>query len=89
MMSTAWETAPQVALKDCSKGIEGKGSIYVILEKEEVCSPAHTFGRKSLLASRKLQCWSQETTITMKNFSPFLNMRGDINWAHKLHPENI
>ena len=35
METVAWETAPQIALRNCSKEAEGQGSIYVILVKEE------------------------------------------------------
>ena len=59
MMSTAWETAPQVALKDCSKGIEGKGSIYVILEKEECMQSSTYFLVESL-------CWPHEASASHK-----------------------
>ena len=31
--TTAWETAPQIALRDCSKEERGKVGIYVILLK--------------------------------------------------------
>lgn len=52
MRSTAWEIAPQMALKDCSKEAEGKDSIYVILEKGEYMqSSTYFFCRKFLLIS--------------------------------------
>ena len=35
MRTTAWETAPQIALRNCSKEVGGKDSIYVILVKGE------------------------------------------------------
>jgi hypothetical protein len=35
MRTAAWETAFQIALRNCSKEVAGKISIYVILVKEE------------------------------------------------------
>ena len=35
MRTAAWETAPQIALRNCSKEVGGKDSIYVILVKGE------------------------------------------------------
>ena len=35
MRTAAWETAPQIALRNCSKGGGGEVSIYVILMKGE------------------------------------------------------
>ena len=35
MRIAAWETAPQIALRNCSKEVVGKRSIYVILVKGE------------------------------------------------------
>ena len=35
MRTIAWETASQIALRNCSKEVEGKVSIYVILVKGE------------------------------------------------------
>ena len=35
MRTIAWETAFQIALRNCSKEAGGKGSIYVILVKGE------------------------------------------------------
>ena len=35
MRTAAWETAPQIALKDCSKDIGVKDTVYVILIKGE------------------------------------------------------
>ena len=43
MRTAAWETAPQVALRVCSKeaGEAGKVSIYMILMKGNTCNQAH------------------------------------------------
>ena len=45
MRTAAWETAPQIALRNCPKeaGEAGKGSIYTILMKGNTCNQAHIF----------------------------------------------
>ena len=35
MRTAAWETVPQITLRNCSKEVGGKDSIYVILVNEE------------------------------------------------------
>ena len=40
MRSAAQETAPQIALRNCSKVAGGKVSIYVILVKAEYVQPS-------------------------------------------------
>ena len=35
MRTVAQETVPQIALRNCSKEVGGKDSVYVILMKEE------------------------------------------------------
>ena len=42
MRTAAQETAPPIALRDCSKEVEGKDSIYVILVKGEYV-PSSTY----------------------------------------------
>ena len=51
MRTAAWETAPQIALRDCSKeaGGEGKDSIYVIWVKGVHTVKHINFFRKFLL----------------------------------------
>ena len=46
MRTAAWDTAPQRALRDCSREVAGKGRIYVILVKGNSCNEAHLFVRK-------------------------------------------
>ena len=54
MRTATWETAPQIALRNCSKEVREKGSIYVILVKGEyVQSSTYFFQRAS--ASHKEQ----------------------------------
>ena len=43
MKIAAQETAPQIALRICSKEAEGKVSIYVILWSKSMCNQAHNF----------------------------------------------
>jgi len=42
MRTVAWEAAFQIPLKNCSKEVRGKVSIYVILVKVNVCALKHT-----------------------------------------------
>ena len=54
MRAIAWETAFQIALRNCSKEAEGMVSIYVILVRGgSVCNQAHIFFfcRRFLLVS--------------------------------------
>ena len=60
MRTVAWETAPQIALRDCSKEAGRKVSKDVILVKEEYMQSSTYFSRSSLLISMKLSfCKSQ------------------------------
>ena len=43
MRTAAWETAPQIDLRNCSKDIAGKDSMYVILVKGGVHATKHIF----------------------------------------------
>ena len=47
------------------------------------CNQAHIFCRRFLLVSWSF-CLSQETVVTMKDFSALLDMRRYKNWAHKI-----
>ena len=73
MRTAAWETVPQIALRNCSKeaGGEGKDSIYVIWVKGE-------YIQSSTLIFLESFCWSYEASAshekqlsTMKDFSAF------------------
>ena len=60
MRTVARETAPQIALRDCSKEAGRKVSKDVILVKEEYMQSSTYFSRSSLLISMKLSfCKSQ------------------------------
>ena len=56
MRTGAWETAPQIALRNCSKEVEGReDSVYVILVKGEYMDnaiKARIFCRSFLLVMR-------------------------------------
>ena len=44
MRTAAWEAAPQIALRNCSKEVEGKDRMYVILVKgKQVHAVQHIF----------------------------------------------
>ena len=49
MKTVTWEAAFQIALKNCSKEVVVRVSIYVILVKGEVPATKHTFYRSLLL----------------------------------------
>ena len=51
MRTIAQEAAFWIALRNCSKEVGGKVSIYVILVKGEVHAAMHTFYRRLLLVS--------------------------------------
>ena len=42
MRTAAWEIAPQIVLKNCSKEVAGKESVHVILVKGE-CMQSSTY----------------------------------------------
>ena len=69
----AWEIATYIALRNCSKEVRVKVSIYVILVKGEYMQSKTYFWQKP-----------QGTVATMKDFSVFLDMRKYKNWAHKI-----
>ena len=79
MRTIAWESAFQIALRNCSKETGGKVSIYMFLVKGEyVQSSTDLFfvrGRFLLVI---------RTAVTIKDFSAFLDMRRYKNWTHKM-----
>ena len=76
MKTAAWETAPQIALRNCSKETGGRSVYMWFWWRGDTCNQAHIFPEGF--------CWSQGTVITMKNFSAFLDMGRYKNWAHKI-----
>ena len=54
MRTIAWETAPQIALRNCSKEVGEKVSIYVILVKGEYMQSSMCFFQR-IAASHKEQ----------------------------------
>ena len=76
MRTIAQETAPQIALRNCSKEVEGKVRIYVILWKGVV----HVINPIFFAVF----CLSWGAVITMKDFSAFLDTKIYKNWTHKV-----
>ena len=76
MRTIAQETAPQIALRNCSKEVEGKVRIYVILWKGVV----HVINPIFFAVF----CLSWGAVITMKDFSAFLDTKRYKNWTHKI-----
>ena len=78
MRTIAWESAFQIALRNCSKEAGGKVSIYMFLVKGEYAQSSTTlfFVHVFLLVVR--------TVNTLKDFSAFLDMRRYKNWTHKM-----
>ena len=77
MRTAAWETAFQIALRNCSKEVVGKDSIYVILVKGE-------YMQSSTYFFAKVFCWSKGAVFTIKDFSAFLDIRRYKNWAYNI-----
>ena len=85
--TAAQEPAPQIALRNCSKEAGEKVSIYVIFGEGEIHAMKHFFQKAS--ASLVKSSLVTRNSVTMKDFSGFLDMRRCKNWAHKTAPENI
>ena len=51
MRTIAWETASQMALRNCSKRQGGKVSVHVILVKRKYMQSSTCFSRRFLLVS--------------------------------------
>ena len=77
------ETAFQIALRNCSKEVGGKVSIYVIWVKGEYVQSSTFFCTRFLLFSWKLVLVMRRR-LTMKHFNTFLVMRRCKNQAHKI-----
>ena len=65
MRTIAWETAFQISLRNCSKEVVGKVSIYVIVVKGECMQPSTYLCRRLLLVTSSthphevIQCFSR------------------------------
>ena len=68
------ETAPQIALRSCSKEVEGRS--VVILVKQGYMQSSTYFSRRF--------CLSQGAVVTMKDSGAFLDMRRSENCSHKI-----
>ena len=79
MRTTAWETAPQIALRNCSKKA-GQGGQHVHgFDEGAVCSQSRYF-----FFFAEGFCYSWGAIITMKDFSAFLDIRRYKNWVCKI-----
>ena len=78
MRTIAWETALQIALRNCSKGAGGKVSIYESLGRGEYMQSSTYFSRRFLLVS-----WSLWVRILV-----FLDVRKYKNQSHNISSWN-
>ena len=74
-MTSPQESAPQIALINCSKEVGGKDSIHVILVKGGVHAIKHIFFVESFCWSHEAFARNKKQLFTMKEFGAFLNMR--------------
>ena len=72
-MTAAQETAPQIALRNCSKKAGRKVSMYVILVKGKYMQSSTYFSRSFLPVTRD--------SYYYEHFSAFLGMRRYKNWS--------
>ena len=79
MKTIAWGTVYQIALRNCSKELERKASMYVILVKREYTKIKHSF---QIFFLKKVSASPED--FIMKDFSAFLDMKRCKNWAHKI-----
>lgn len=68
MRTIAWETVCEIALRNFSKEVTGKVSIYVILMNGEYKAIKHIFSLQKVSATHKEH-------VIMKDFSAFLDIR--------------
>ena len=83
MRAIAWETVFQTALRNCSKEVRGKVSIYVILVKGKYMQSSTYFCRLFLLV-----LWRLLLVMRGRHYHAFLDMRPYKNWAHKINSWN-
>ena len=86
MRTTARETAPGIALRNCSKEVVGEGqSMCDFWGKGSMCN--HIFFQKVSSSLMKPLLVTRNSCL-LKDFSAFLDMGRDKNWAHKIGSEN-
>ena len=73
MRAAAWETAPQMALRDCSKEIVGEDQYMWFRLRES------SWNQVFILLYQ-----SQEADVTTKGFGVFLDMRKCKDWDHEI-----
>ena len=74
MRIATWETAPQIAVRNCSKEAGGKVSIYVILGEGRRHAIKPIFFQK-FSASLMNPSLVTRNSVTMKDFSTFPDMK--------------
>ena len=85
MRTIARETTFKIALRYCSKGTEGKVSIYVILVKREYMQSSTFFFFLQVSASlMKVIANLEKHMSPWRVFSAFLDMRRYKGWIHKI-----
>ena len=62
MSTAARETAPQIALRNCFKEVEGKGRMYVILVKGKYMQSSTYFLQKVVTSLVKVTASHEEQT---------------------------
>ena len=78
----AQKTAPQTALRSCSKEA-GEHQHVCDFGEEGIHAIKHIFFQRVSTSLTKL-CYSWGTVIIMKDFSAFLDMGRNKSWAHKI-----
>ena len=76
MRLASQETAPHIALRDCSKEEVVEGQYIRFGEGEFQCSHAPIL--------RKVFCQSPGAGVTMMRFSAFLDMKRCKDWDHEI-----
>ena len=80
MRTAAWETAPQIALRDCSEQVMGQGQYIRFWWRGNSMQSSAYFIRVFLLV------WIID--VIMKGFSAFLDTRRCKDWNHEISSWN-
>ena len=80
MRTAAWETASQVALRNCSK--EAGGKVMWLWWRGSTCHQALIFPDVSISLMTLLL--GTRRVVTVKDFSAFLDMKRNKNWTHTI-----
>ena len=88
MKTAAWETTPQVVLRNCSKEVGREGQYIQDFGGGGIHTIKLIFFQKHLLVSWSF-CLSQGTVIAMKDISAFLDMGRYKNWRRAWQPTPV